>query len=58
MDARTPGVDEGFSIQNVPAGREVENPLLVRNVATGMKFILMMYVRNQKLCLSKSLMSR
>ena len=39
--ARTPGVDEGFSIQNVPAGREVENPLLVRNVATGiMKFIL------------------
>ena len=39
--ARTPGVDEGFAIQNVPAGREVENPLLVRNVATGiMKFIL------------------
>ena len=50
-----PGVDEGFSIQNVPAGR-VENPL-VRNMATGiMKFILDDVVQNRKPRLSKNRM--
>lgn len=32
----TPGTDDGWTLQDIPEGREVENTILVRNVATGL----------------------
>jgi hypothetical protein len=37
----SPGVHDGYTLKGIPEGREVDNQLLVRNVATGvMQFVL------------------